>query len=1090
MPAKILIVDDEPSARMILQALLFSEGYTLQFATNGVEGLEQAHAWQPDVILSDVMMPAMDGFEFCRHIRADARLSQVPIILVTALDDRQAKLDGLQAGADDFLSKPIDPLELRMRLRTLTQLDRFRKLNEERAQLEQTHRELLQTYAALHASEEQYHLLFQTMVQGVVVQDAAGCIIHANPAAERILGLAFDQMQGRTLLDPCWKFVQEDGSDFPGETHPAMRSLRTGQPVYNQVMGVFNPALESYGWININIVPQFKKGEAQPYQVYTTLEDITERKRAEHAVRRYSEQLTQVVEIEYCLAVSLDRAKIYEALRTGILRLFPDITAFFISGFDAERRMIQALYAFSDGETLDVAHLPEIPLAPDGQGIQSQVIYTRQPVIISDSLKKRSRPGVTVRVGSEDRDAQSALLVPMLVHDKVLGIIQLQSYTPKRFTAEDTRLLALVANTAAASIQNAQLYETAQQEIAERQHAEQSLRASEERYRSTLDGMLEGCQIVSPDGHYLYVNPTAAWQGRYTREELLGHTMMEMYPGIEKTAMFAHLVQCMNDRTPHRMDNEFVYPDGTTGWFELSIQPVPEGIFILSLDITERKCAEEEREKLVALVESSPNLIGLASLDGQVQYLNYGGRQLIGLPSAAPLCIRIDEFAPMGSSSFAEAMQALKQQGQWQGEGELLNLQTRAIIPTQIQVFLIHHPQTHQPIALGAVMQDITERKAHEAEVAWLFAAEQARRQELDALYNLANALVGTDSLDHTLDLIVRTAVATTHVTFARLALFENGRFVIRAAHPIRVLDADLFAACPPSIVQHDLCDQVFAQTEPTIVHADDATLMPEDRQTLFLGVARSVCLVPLRRGNQATGILLLAEVRAREREPFTAEKRKLARAIGDQAASAIRRALLHKQTLNDALELENAYEATIEGWSHALDLRDNETEGHTQRVTELTLELARAFGFTDEQLVHVRRGALLHDIGKMGVPDAILLKPGALNEQEWEIMRRHPEYAKMLLLPIHYLKPALDIPYCHHEKWDGTGYPRGLKGEEIPLVARLFAVIDVWDAMTSNRPYRLGLPKAHVLEWIRANRGTHFDPKVVEVFHHVIQSR
>jgi PAS domain S-box-containing protein len=186
--------------------------------------------------------------------------------------------------------------------------------------------------------------------------------------------------------------------------------------------------------------------------------------------------------------------------------------------------------------------------------------------------------------------------------------------------------------------------------------------------------------------------------------------------------------------------------------------------------------------------------------------------------------------------------------------------------------------------------------------------------------------------------------------------------------------------------------------------------------------------------------------------------------------------------------ELVLAYETTLEGWTAALDLRDEETEGHTRRVTEMTLRVARAMGFDEAELVQIRRGALLHDIGKMGIPDAILLKPGKLSEEEWQIMRRHPVYALELLSPIAYLRPALDIPYCHHEKWDGTGYPRGLQGEEIPLAARLFAVVDVWDALRSDRPYRQGWPEERVLEHIRSLSGTHFDPAAVEVFLRVVR--
>jgi HD-GYP domain-containing protein (c-di-GMP phosphodiesterase class II) len=181
--------------------------------------------------------------------------------------------------------------------------------------------------------------------------------------------------------------------------------------------------------------------------------------------------------------------------------------------------------------------------------------------------------------------------------------------------------------------------------------------------------------------------------------------------------------------------------------------------------------------------------------------------------------------------------------------------------------------------------------------------------------------------------------------------------------------------------------------------------------------------------------------------------------------------------------DLAEAYEATIEGWSNVLDLRDKETEGHTQRVTEITIRLSRALGISEDQIIHIRRGALLHDIGKMAIPDGILQKPGPLTEDEWKEMRRHPEYAYQMLSPIVYLRPALDIPYCHHERWDGSGYPRGLKGEEIPLSARIFSIVDVWDALLSNRPYRRGCTEESVLEYIRKHSGTSFDPRLVDAF-------
>ena len=181
--------------------------------------------------------------------------------------------------------------------------------------------------------------------------------------------------------------------------------------------------------------------------------------------------------------------------------------------------------------------------------------------------------------------------------------------------------------------------------------------------------------------------------------------------------------------------------------------------------------------------------------------------------------------------------------------------------------------------------------------------------------------------------------------------------------------------------------------------------------------------------------------------------------------------------------ELVIAYDSTIEGWGKALDLRDKETEDHAQRVTEMTLQTARVYGMSEKELVHVRRGALLHDIGKMGVPDSILMKEGTLTPEEEKIMHNHPLNAFNILMPIAYLRPALDIPYCHHEKWDGSGYPRGLRGEQIPIGARIFALSDIWDALISDRRYHTAWPRAKVVEHIRSRAGTYFDPDLVDLF-------
>ena len=204
---------------------------------------------------------------------------------------------------------------------------------------------------------------------------------------------------------------------------------------------------------------------------------------------------------------------------------------------------------------------------------------------------------------------------------------------------------------------------------------------------------------------------------------------------------------------------------------------------------------------------------------------------------------------------------------------------------------------------------------------------------------------------------------------------------------------------------------------------------------------------------------------------------------LGGQTAIAVENSMLFHDLQRSNFDLAMAYDATIEGWSRALDLRDRETEGHTQRVTDMTLRLARKMGLSNKHLTLIRRGALLHDIGKMGIPDHILHKPEELTEEEQKTMRQHPQLAYDMLEPIAYLRDALNIPYCHHEKWDGSGYPRGLSGTQIPLEARLFAIVDVWDAITTDRPYRKGWPRDKALEYMREESGKYFDPKLLEVF-------
>ncbi|MCL4257685.1 MAG: HD domain-containing protein [Anaerolineales bacterium] len=243
--------------------------------------------------------------------------------------------------------------------------------------------------------------------------------------------------------------------------------------------------------------------------------------------------------------------------------------------------------------------------------------------------------------------------------------------------------------------------------------------------------------------------------------------------------------------------------------------------------------------------------------------------------------------------------------------------------------------------------------------------------------------------------------------------------------------------------------------------------LSPSIRAMMSQEEIRSMLVMPIFAGSQWWGSISLASITNRRK--WGAAETDALHAVADILGAHIQR--------------EEEYERTLLGWAKALELRDQETEGHTQRVTRLAVELATRLGYNDSEVTDIRRGALLHDIGKLGVPDAILNKPGKLNDSEWRIMRRHPDYARDMLRPIVFLHSALPIPYAHHERWDGTGYPRRLKGTRIPAPARLFAVVDVWDALTSDRPYRKAWSPSRTAEFMSKQMGTHFDPHILPVF-------
>ena len=352
------------------------------------------------------------------------------------------------------------------------------------------------------------------------------------------------------------------------------------------------------------------------------------------------------------------------------------------------------------------------------------------------------------------------------------------------------------------------------------------------------------------------------------------------------------------------------------------------------------------------------------------------------------------------------------------------------------------------------------------------------KQSQLRALMSVGQVINSSLGLQRVLEEVMDSLISLMRAERGFLMLREpNGELVVRIARGIAHVGLDEEAF----IVSRSVVRKVVESKAPVLTTNAQADPRFDAQMSIAAYQLRSILCVPLKLKNELIGVLYV-DNRAHA-GIFKENDLELISAFADQAAVAIDSARLFEDLQDSHRELERAYQATLEGWVRALDLRDKETEGHTQRVTILTHRLARSMGVNDTEIVHITRGALLHDIGKMAIPDGILLKPGQLTEEERKLIQKHPVYAYEMLSPIDFLVPAIDIPYCHHEKWDGSGYPRGLKQDEIPFAARIFPIIDVWDALTSDRPYRKAVPHDEVRRLVRAESGKHFDPLVVEAF-------
>ena len=489
-------------------------------------------------------------------------------------------------------------------------------------------------------------------------------------------------------------------------------------------------------------------------------------------------------------------------------------------------------------------------------------------------------------------------------------------------------------------------------------------------------------------------------------------------------------------------------------------------------ELAERKRAENE---LSQLAENIPDIV--ARFDTQLRhtYVNEGVEKLTGLPAQSFLDkTNHDLHMPEPLNIFWDKnLNEVFESGQ----AKTIEFEYESVTGSRLfeSRLIPEFGPTDQVERVLSIARDITERKQAERQI-----RQQVER--LTALSKIDQAIMSSFDLNVTLDILLSQVVSQLEVDAADVFLLDPDRQVLEYAAGLGFETQ----AIESVRVGESYAGQIAKERQSLLL--TNLTAQPKDpllSRLLDSEQFISYCGVPLIAKGKIIGVL---EVFCRTPLQPHPEWLDFFNTLAGQAAIAIENATLFENLESSNRELFQAYDATIEGWSHAMDLRDKETEGHTQRVTRMTLELARAMGMNEGQLIQIRRGSLLHDIGKLGVPDHILLKAEKLSEEEWVIMRKHPQFAYEMISPIRYLKPALNIPYCHHERWNGTGYPRGLAGEQIPLEARIFAVVDVWDAVRSDRPYRPAWDVETARSYIQEHAGSDFDPTVVTYFLEIIK--
>jgi len=930
---------------------------------------------------------------------------------------------------------------------------------------------------ALQESEAKLHNLINATEDIVVLKDKNFKHVMANKAAQKYFGKTEKEILGATDFD----LMPENAAKLCRESdHKALENKKIIISIEQNGDKYFDSR-------------KFPVPLGDHIGVGGFIRDVTAQIRNEELIKEKSKEIAFLYEMGLALSQTTDLDLIYQTAYQYLVKL-ADCPDFTVSLINVDKQVLEVVHSFSDNEFNDVSMIEPLPLNKKIKTGRCGAINLAKPIIIDD-LESEVCKSHSKLAAIKKSNLKSALFIPMIVKNKVIGLLELKSHVKAAYSKEIAEILITAANQIGLSIENSRFFKTVKLQT------------------TALNAAANAILITDSHGVIEWANPAFTKLTGYSIHEVQGFSPNELIKsGVQGPDFYKNLWETVQKGSVWKGTLVNRRKDGSQYIEELIITPLldekNEVLHYIGIkqDVTER----EQRERELTVVANVSSALRIAEtrsemlpviLDQLIEQLNVEAATLVLLdPDTDEMVIELGRGLwakstglriPPGiglSRKILDSKRPYLNNGNQKNPDsyftdEFINCHASAAVPMVIQekefgvIFIGSNREiTERDIRLLKSVADIAANAIHRSS---LHEKTQEKVNQLDSLRVIDQAINTSLDLKVTLNVILKQSKELLNCDAIVILLSKPQTMLLEpvASVGFQSKEIDRFRL--------HISDGLAGQSilERRIISADNFQI-PEG---VFSGNMifrteefKSFHSAPLFVKGDLKGVMLIFY---RKHFAPTPEWLDFVSTLATQTAIAIDNSELFEGLQRSTLNLTVAYNETIEGWAKALELRDQETEGHSKRVTDLTVKFAYEMGLNDEAIGNIMRGALLHDIGKMGIPDAILNKPGKLTEEEWALVRKHPQDAYDMLSSIKYLKPALDIPYCHHERWDGSGYPRGLKGLEIPLAARIFAIVDVWDALTSDRPYRDAWPRTKAKEYMLSQAGKHFDPDIVELF-------